>query len=64
MDEFKEGLECARDLILETIEEMKNEIGYYANLKKYQAYQEVYDRIVERYGDWSEEWKEPDTNGY
>lgn len=48
----------ARDLILATIKEMQNSIGYYANLKKYQALQEVYDRIVEKYGDVNEDWKE------
>lgn len=48
----------ARDLILEAIKEMQNHIGYYANLKKYQAFQEVYDRIVERHGDMFEDWKE------
>lgn len=48
----------ARDLILATIIGMQNEIGYYANLKKYQAFQEVYDRIVEKHGDMFEDWKE------
>lgn len=48
----------ARDLILATIKEMQDEIGYYANLRKHQAFQEVYDRIVERHGDMFEEWKE------
>ena len=48
----------ARDLILATIKEMQDEIGYYANLRKYQAFQEVYDRIVERHGDMFEDWKE------
>ena len=48
----------ARDLILATIIGMQNNIGYYANLKKYQAYQEVYDKIVEWYGDMFEDWKE------
>ena len=48
----------ARDLILATIIGMQNEIGYYANFKKYQTYQEVYDRIVERFGDMFEDWKE------
>lgn len=48
----------ARDLILATIIGMQNEIGYYANLKKYQAFQEVYDAIVERHGDIFEDWKE------
>lgn len=48
----------ARDLILATIISMQNEIGYYANLRKHQAFQEVYDRIVEKYGDMFEDWKE------
>ena len=48
----------ARDLILATIIGMQNELGYYANLKKYQAFQEVYDRIVEKHGDMFEDWKE------
>ena len=48
----------ARDLILATIIGMQNEIGYYSNLKKHQAFQEVYDTIVERYGDMFEDWKE------
>lgn len=48
----------ARDLILATIKEMQNEIGYYANFKKHQIYQEVYDRIVEKHGDIFEDWKE------
>lgn len=48
----------ARDLILATIIGMQNNIGYYANLKKYQAFQEVYDTIVERHGDMFEDWKE------
>ena len=48
----------ARDLILAAIKEMQNSIGYYANLKKYQAFQEVYDRIVEKHGDMFEDWKE------
>ena len=48
----------ARDLILATIKEMQNSIGYYANLKKYQTFQEVYDRIVEKHGDMFEDWKE------
>ena len=48
----------ARDLILATIIGMQNNIGYYANLKKYQALQEVYDRIVEKHGDMFEDWKE------
>jgi len=48
----------ARDLILATIIGMQNGIGYYANLKKYQAYQDVYDKIVERFGDMYEDWKE------
>jgi hypothetical protein len=48
----------ARDLILATIKEMQEEIGYYANFKKHQIYQEVYDRITEKYGDVCEDWKE------
>lgn len=58
MEVWKDGCECARDLILKTIEEMQDELGYYASLKKFQAFQEVYDRIVEKYGCWNEEWKE------
>ena len=48
----------ARDLILATIREMQSELGYYANFKKHQIYQEVYDKIVEKFGDVSEDWKE------
>ena len=48
-----------RNLILETIKEMQSEIGYYANFKKHQTYQEVYDRIVENFGDFHDDWKEP-----
>lgn len=48
----------ARDLILATITEMQDELGYYANLRKYQAFQEVYDRIVEKYGHMFEDWME------
>lgn len=48
----------ARDLILAMIIGMQNNIGYYTNLKKYQAFQEVYDRIVEKHGDVNEDWKE------
>ena len=48
----------ARDLILATIKEMQNRIGYYANFKKYQIYQEIYDEIVKRHGDMFEDWKE------
>lgn len=48
----------ARDLILATIKEMQKEIGYYANFKKHQIYQEVYDRIVEKHGNMLENWKE------
>lgn len=48
----------ARDLILALIIGMQNEIGYYANLKKYQALQEVYDKIIEKHGDMFEDWKE------
>ena len=48
----------ARDAILEIIKEMQNKIGYYANFKKYQIYQEIYDEIVKRHGDISEDWTE------
>ena len=48
----------ARDLILATIVEMQDELGYYASLKKHQVFQEVYDRIVEKYGCCNEDWKE------
>ena len=47
-----------RDAILELIREMQNELGYYANLRKHQTFQEVYDRIVQKHGDISEDWKE------
>ena len=48
----------ARDSILAIIIGMQNKIGYYANFKKYQIYQEIYDEIVKRHGDMSEDWKE------
>lgn len=58
MGTWKDGCEYARDLILATITEMQDELGYYANFKKYQIFQEVYNRVVEKYGDISEDWKE------
>lgn len=58
MSDRTEGCKYARDLILATIIGMQNEIGYYANFKKYQMYQEIYDKIVENYGDMFDEWKE------
>lgn len=58
MDTYNNNCKHARDLILAEIIGMQNEIGYYANLKKYQTLQEVYDTIVERHGDMFEDWKE------
>lgn len=48
----------ARDSILAIIREMQNNIGYYANFKQYQTYQAIYDAIVEKHGNVSEDWKE------
>lgn len=58
MDTFNDNCKHARDLILSLIIGMQNGIGYYANLKKYQAFQEIYDEIVEKHGDMFEDWKE------
>lgn len=58
MKTWKDGCEYARDLILITITEMQNELGYYANFKKHQIFQEVYDRITEKYGHMFEDWVE------
>lgn len=58
METWQDGCVYARDLILSTIAEMQDELGYYANLRKHQAFQEVYDRIVEKYGHMFEDWME------
>ena len=55
---YQNNCKHARDSILAIIREMQNNIGYYANLKKHQAYQEIYDAIVKRHGNISEDWKE------
>jgi hypothetical protein len=58
MDTYENNCKHARDLILAEIIGMQNETGYYANFKKYQTFQEVYDKIVEKHGDMFEDWQE------
>lgn len=57
MSEFNSGAKFSRDATLSMIIGMQNGIGNDVESEKYQAYQEIYDAIVEIQGDMFKEFK-------
>jgi len=50
MSEFNKGATYAKDVILATIIGLQNGLGNDESNPKYQAYQELYELISDRYG--------------
>lgn len=57
MDNWKDGCKHARDLILCVIVGMSNDSTCMPGSEKDKAYMEVYQEIVDRYGDLFADWK-------